>query len=162
MAVTKISSAAGGGKGHSGSRNATGLDVVFLSIPVVADGDLDDANDQVLIYKFPDDGDVWLLRFAEAIEMTVTDLDSGTDSDIDLVIDNDGDGGADTVLINSATGGQAAATFRNAVGSPLDVSGKYLALRQNATAAGFAAGTITVSFVVAFGKRYDSLTLHAA
>jgi hypothetical protein len=160
MAVTKTSSAAGGRGvgGESGSRCIQGLDLVLLSVPIAV-ADLDTGDDVVLVYKFPDDGDVWLMRFAESIEMTVTDMDSGTDSDIDLVIDNDGDGGADTILINSASGGQAAATFRNAVASPLDVSGKYLALYQNTTAAGFAAGTITISFLVAFGKKYDSLSL---
>ena len=158
--VTKTSSAAGGGKGESGSRVESGLDLVLLSVPIEI-ADLDTAADFVLVYKFPDDGDCWLMRFAESIEMTCTDMDSGTDSDIDLVIDNDGDGAADTVLINGASCGQAAATFRNAVGSPLDVIGKYLALNQISTAAGFAAGTITISFLVSFGKKYDSLTLHA-
>jgi len=161
MAVTKTSSAAGGGKGASGSRNEKGLDWLYFDVEVLG-ADLNGAADAVLLYKFPDEGDVFFPGFAEAAFFTTPDMDTGTDSDIDLSITGS-DGVEDTLLIGQGAAGQAAGTDYNAVMTPVDCSGKYLTLIQNAATAGMSATTsyvITVGICLAQGKRKDRFSLY--
>lgn len=162
MAVTKTSSAAGGRvAGESGSRNLQGVDWLYFDV-VVLGADLNTSADAVLLYKFPDDGDVFFPGWAEAAFIATPDMDSGTDSDIDLSITGS-DGVEDTLLIGDGAIGQAASTADySAVMVPFDISGKYLTLIQNTTTAGMGATTeytITVAVAVIFGKKKDRFGL---
>jgi hypothetical protein len=72
------------------------------------------------------------------------------------------DGVEDNLIIGAGDAGQAAGTDYNAVMTPVDCSGKYLTLIQNAATSGMGATTeytITVGIAVVFGKKKDRFGL---
>lgn len=158
MAVFTSRFAGGSAQGGGGvaSRVPVGSDFVYfqVNIPTAA---LDSADEQILLFKFPDDGDVFLQRGNVGdLHVAISTIDSGTSATWDLGI-GDSDGVIDTALIANATGGQTAAAtdVLDAVGAPLDVSGKYLIFDVTTAAATAAAGTINVAMNVAYGKRLE-------
>lgn len=153
----------GGGVAH---RTIKGLDWLHFSVNVPTTA-IDSADEQILLYKFPDDGDCWFFRGGSTttttpiigadFAITLTDLDNGgTDlvwdlgfGDVDGVIDSGS-------LISGSIIGQAAGTDHlDAANQPLDVSGLYMIFDVTTAAGTPAAGTITVRSKVCFGTKLE-------
>jgi hypothetical protein len=161
MAVFKSRFAGGSGRGGGGvaPRDFHGVDMarIKVKIPTTA---LDSNDEQVLLYKFPDDGDCFLVRGdVRDLRVNIDTIDSGTSAVWDLGV-GDSDGVIDTPLIANATAGQSTAgtDSLDAAGDLLDVSGKYLIFDVTTAASTAVSGDIAVDFKVLFGKRqeYDS------
>ena len=137
-----------------------------VNIPTAA---LDSADEQVLLYKFPDEGDVWMFRDGNTLDtddtvcvgaadfqVSVTTLDSSTSSVWDIGI-GDVDGVIDTALISNSTIGQTTAgtDLLDAPGLPVDVSGKYLIFDVTTAAKTAVAGSVTVKAKVCGGIKLE-------
>ena len=165
MAIFK-SAFAGGGRGNTSPRCPLGIDWVHFSVAIPTTA-IDSTDEQVLLYKFPDDGDVWLFRGGNSLDTDDTLAVLGADFSIgvtdvaasalvwDLGI-GDVDGVIDTSLISgSVVGVTAGQDYITTIAEPLDVSGKYLIFDVTTAAVTPAAGTITVRMKVAFGKKLE-------
>ena len=153
--------------GGAAPRDFHGIDWLHFkfNIPTTA---LDSADEQILMYKFPDDGDCWLFRGGNSLDtddgvpaigsdfsIALTDLDDATSLVWNMGI-GDVDGVVDTLLITGSTVGQAAGVdYLDAIAEPLDVTGKYLIFDVTTGAGTPAAGSATVRAKVAFGKKLE-------
>jgi PKD repeat protein len=172
MAIFKSRFAGGTGRGGGGvaPRDFHGLDVLKfkVNIPTTA---LDSNDEQILLYKFPDDGDCWMLLGGNSLDtddavgavgadfhVKVSNIDAGGTAsavwDFGL---GDIDGVIDTALISSSTVGQGTAgtDYVDTIVNPIDVSGKYLIFDVTAAAASAVAGDIEVFAKVLFGKKLE-------
>lgn len=144
------------GGGGVAQRCIEGLDYLYfqVNVPIVA---TDSTDEQILLYKFPDDGDCWLLRDALTdLGVTPSNMDSSTGIVFQIGI-GDVDGVIDTPLIADSAAAQSGALDElAAVGAPLDVSGKYLIWDTTTAVSGTAsAGTVDVKCKVLFGKKLE-------
>ncbi len=116
-----------------------------------------DGTDSILLYKFPDDHDVYLLRDAtNDLRVKVDGLDSGAGLKWDFGIATSSDGVIDTVLINDSTVGQAAGTdLLDATGLPLKVDGNYFVMTLVTAAATAVEGTVQLFFKAGYGLKAD-------
>jgi hypothetical protein len=166
MAVFKSRFAGGTGIGGGGvaPRCPQGVDYINIQVNIPTEA-LDSGDEQILLYKFPDDGDCWLFRGGSNTTTTpikgadqyfkLSDVDSGTGLVWDAGI-GDVDGVIDTALLTGSTVGQAAGTdWIDTADAPLDVSGKYLIFDVTTAASTGVAGTIEVGMKVAFGKKLE-------
>lgn len=167
MAIFKSRFAGGSGRGGGGvaQRCPQGMDYLMFSVNVPTEA-LDSTDEQILLYKFPDDGDCWLFRGGSNTTTApvkgadffahVTTLDATTTVVWDLGI-GDVDGVIDTALFTGATIGQGATgtDWITVADVPLDVSGKYLIMDVTTAAGTAAAGTITIGAKVLFGKKLE-------
>jgi hypothetical protein len=169
MAVFKSAFAGGtrnqGQGGGVASRQPCGIDWLHFSVNVPTTA-IDSNDEQILLYKFPDDGDCWLFRGGSN---TTTAPIKGADFSISLTAMDpvgtalvwslglsDADGVLDTTLISGGTAGQAAGVdYITTADEPLDVSGKYLCWDVTTAAGTAVAGTITIRAKVAFGKKLE-------
>jgi len=160
----RVGSGGGGSGGGTAARCPLGIDYVNIqvNIPTTA---LDSGDEQILLYKFPDDGDVWLFRGGSNTTTApvkgadfyakISDVDGATGLVWDLGL-GDSDGVIDTALFTGATVGRAAGTdYITTADNPLDVSGKYLIMDVTTAATTAAAGTIEIGMKVAFGKKLE-------
>lgn len=161
MAVFKSRFAGGTGRGGGGvaPRDFHGVDMcrIKVKLPTAA---LDSNDEQTLLYKFPDDGDCFLLRGdVRDLRVNIDTIDTGSSIGWELGI-GDSDGVIDTKLIDTGIVGRGAsgADSLDAAGDLLDVSGKYLIFDVTTAPASAVAGDIAVDFKVLFGKKqeYDS------
>lgn len=162
MAVFKSRFAGGTSKKGGGvaPRDFHGLDMARIKVNIPAAA-RDSNDEQILLYKFPDDGDVFLVRGDVGdLKVAIDTIDAGTSAVWDLGV-GDSDGVLDTTLIANATAGQSTAgtDALDAAGFPLDVSGKYLILdvttAPKTAIATTATANIAVDFKVLFGKRQE-------
>ena len=167
MAIFKSRFAGGVAKGGGGvaARCPQGIDYLNFKVKIPTTA-LDSTDEQVLLYKFPEDGDVWLFRGGSNTTtapvkgadfyVKLEALDVGTSLVWDLGI-GDVDGVIDTSLIANATAGQSTAgtDWITAADVPLDVTGKYLILDVTTAAATAAAGFVEIGAKVAFGKKLE-------
>lgn len=139
-------------------RTPLGVDLLMFEVEVPTTA-LDSADEQVLLLKFPDDGDCFLLRGGTGDFVIGSDtLDSGALLTITYGV-GDSDGVVDTALITGSTAARTGADDfldSGSVGTPVDVTGKYLIADVTAAASGAAAGGIRVYAKVAFGKKLES------
>lgn len=126
---------------------------VTVTVPTEA---LDSADEQVLLYPFPESlagGEVWL----ERLILNVDDLDSGVAALVFDVGVGDSDGVLDTTLVTGSTAGQAGGVevVVDDGDVPTDVSGKFLILDVTAAAATAAEGDVEVfgSFAVGVNSK---------
>lgn len=138
-------------------RTPVGMDYLHfqVNVPTAA---IDSADEQILLIKFPDDGDVFLLRDALTdLYIVPSDMDTNGSPLITFTLGiGDSDGVVDTALITDSQAARTgAADNLDAVGAPLDVSGKYLIFDVTAAAATAAAGTLGVRAKVLYGKRQE-------
>jgi hypothetical protein len=176
MAVFKSAFAGGtrnqGQGGGVAPRCHQGMDHINIRVNVPTTA-LDSGDEQILLYKFPDDGDCWLFRGGSPAGGTsnattvvpgagadffvkVSTIDSGTSSVWDIGI-GDSDGVIDTALIANSTIGQSTSgtDYLDAFAAPLDVSGKYLIFDVTTSATTAVAGTVEVGAKVLFGKKLE-------
>jgi hypothetical protein len=140
-----------------------------VNIPTAA---IDSADEQILLWKFPDDSDCWLFRGGTALDtddtvptigadfqITLTDLETTTTALTWSLGISDVDGVLDTTLITDSAVGQAAGIdYLDAIAVPLDVSGKYLCIDVTAASTNPVAGTATVEMKVAYGVKLEADT----
>lgn len=131
----------------------------FGAVPIdktvaVATTSIDEAGDDVLLFKFPENAFLpgsWL-----SVQVTASDMDTnGTPT---LVMDfgiGDSDGVIDTVLINDSAIGQAGGLdFTDATAADwVDVGGKYFIMTVVTAAATAAAGTLALAGVYFVNKQ---------
>ena len=161
MAVFKSTFAGGkpkyGKKAGSARQLCTGTQLHDISVEIPTSA-MDNAADAVLLYRFPDESDVYLLRTSvDAMYLNVDTLDSGTNLKYDIGIATAADGVADTVLINDATVGQTTSGTDklDAVGAPLKVDGNYLVMDMVTAAATPVSGTLRLRFYASYGLTPD-------
>lgn len=126
---------------------------VTVTVPTEA---LDSADEQVLLYPFPESlagGEVWL----ERLILNVDDLDSGVAALVFDVGVGDSDGVLDTTLVTGSTAGQAGGVevVVDDGDVPTDVSGKFLILDVTTAAATAVEGDVEVfgSFAVGVNSK---------
>ncbi len=172
MAVFKSRFAGGprtsgqGGGAHRRILNGVDFHYFSVNLPTAA---LDSADEQILLWKFPDDSDCWLFRAGSTLDsddgvlqlgshfsIAVTDVDGGSSFVWSLGL-SDVDGVLDTTIISGSTVGQAAGIdYLDAPAEPLDCTGKYLCMDVTAAAtATILAGTATVRMKVAYGTKLE-------
>lgn len=166
--ISRFAGGAGVGGGGVARRILNGVDFHQFSVnlPTTA---LDSADEQILLWKFPEDSDCWLFRGGNALDsddtilqlgsdfsIAVTDVDGGTTFTWSLGL-SDVDGVLDTTLIADSTVGQAVGIdYLDAPAEPLDCTGKYLCMDVTAAAtATILAGTATVRMRVAYGSKLE-------
>jgi hypothetical protein len=185
MAVFKSTFAGGkpkyGKKSGSARQPVTGVHLLDFSVEIPASAmqgtsgtDTTTATDAVLLYKFPDDSDAYILygglfQTATGQDKVATEnlfrvdldaLDAGASLKWNMGF-GDSDGVIDTNIIASSTVGQTAgkayAKTAAALGGPDKVDGKYLIWRptDSGTPATAAAGTVRVRALVAYGLKAE-------
>ncbi len=157
MAVFKSTFAGGkpkfGKKAGAARQLCTGTQLhdIAVEIPTTA---LDSADEQVLLYKFSDDSDAYLIRDEEEQFRVVVDILDGVSDLVWSMGLSDSDGVLDTTFITGSTTGQSAGTqLIDAVGVPLSVSGLYLTLDVTTAAGTPTEGTVQVIFNVSYGLK---------
>jgi hypothetical protein len=158
MAVFTSKLAGGIGKAAGvPQRTPCGVDLLMFDVEIPTTA-LDSNDEQVLLYKFPDDGDCFLLR-GEVGDFIVDfdDMDSATSLVVTIGV-GDSDGVVDTSLIAGSTAGQTGAVDLLDSGGaiPLDVTGKYLIFDVTAAAGTEVSGGIQVYAKVVFGKKLEA------
>lgn len=120
-----------------------------LTVPTTA---IDDNNDRLVLFQFPDNmGSIYIL----SLTITISDVDSGTAHVFNLET-FDGTNSVDT-YISGSTKGQAGGTDEMDADTGFryhsDVKGKYLAMKSTTAAGTPVAGTVTVRGHVWVGDR---------
>jgi len=166
MAVFK-SKFAGGQHKSAGvaQRTIKGMDWLYFQVAIPSEA-VDSSDEQVLLYKFPDDGDCWLFQGGNSLDTDAAVPALGSDFMVTLSAFGantvftlgigDVDGVVDTALIAGSTVAAAGGNdFLDAIAVPLDVTGKYLIFDVTTLSAAPADGTITVKAQVCFGKKLE-------
>jgi hypothetical protein len=180
MAVFKSTFAGGkpkyGKKSGSARQLCTGIQLHDISVEVPSTAL--QAGDGVLLYKFPDDSDAYMLFGGVGTVTTsgtstmqppknffrvdVDDVEDGAGAFVwDIGVATSSDGVADTVIINDSTVGRAAGvdfadvgtSAGQASGGPLAVAGKYIVLDPKTAPTTAKDGTWRLRFMVAYGLK---------
>lgn len=117
---------------------------------------VDNTNDQVLCYLFPDRAYLW--GGADGLRVKATDMDTGTPALTMNFGIGDSDGTIDTTLINASTIGQAGGVDEIDTGKDpwIDVGGKYLIMDVGTAAGTEAAGSLEFGILFSTGVRLSS------
>ena len=126
-----------------------GLFAFDTGAQTVAATNTDDVGDALFTFQFPND------CYLYDLQVTVTDMDAGTDLVLDVITSDTGaSGGTEVVLINDTTIGQAGGSDeldRNLGYMLKDVSGLYLGIKTGVAGSGVA-GTVRFKGIVHIGS----------
>lgn len=159
MAVFKSTFAGGIPKYGKKSGSATSMvqGIQLHDVSVKLSTAMLDADDATYIYKFPADGEVYLLRNVTNqlhVSASTSALDSGSKLEYKVgVATNSTDGVVDTALIADCNVGNSSVStdVLDATGLPLQVDGKYLLIENDTAATSAVSGTLRFRFYCAYG-----------